>query len=65
MELPIVDKIISDSDLCIITCDDNKRYVGYYHYNGLWYVYKMNKSHTECLHDKVIKWEYLNPIEKS
>jgi len=62
MELPIVDGFIYD--ICIITCD-NKRYVGYYHYNGFWYVYKMNKSHTECLHDEVIKWEYLNPIEKS
>ena len=64
MELPIVDKIISDSDLCIITCDDNKRYVGYYRSNG-WYVYTMKDYHMECLHDKVIKWEYLNPIEKT
>jgi hypothetical protein len=61
MELPNVNKFISN--LCIITCA-NKRYVGYYHSNGFWYVYQMNKSHTECLQNKVISWEYLNPTDQ-
>lgn len=57
MTMPDTDGIVSDQ--CLLSCEDGKRRVGYYHCNGHWY--EMLPHKATLLDIKVLSWEYLNP----
>jgi hypothetical protein len=60
---PRIKNSVLISELCLFTCVDGKRHVGYYHMNGHWYEWDGSES---TLFNKIVtKWEYLNsPIEE-